>query len=300
MRTNVHVRVPASSANLGSAFDTAALALTLYNHVTIQRSEVERVTVRGQGANRIGQNDDNLVLRSAKTLFAHVGMPTPPLSITMRNSIPLGRGLGSSSAAIVAGLVGANVLLDEALTREELLSLAVHLEGHGDNVAAALYGGFTVYVAGGGVPSVPMPSSVTLHSVVFIPDQHVPTSQARAVLPDVVPRADAIFNVGRAALLVSAMSHGRLAALRIAMDDRLHQVYRSQLFPEGLLLRDAALRAGALGSAVSGAGPTILALAESTTAAMYIQKAFVSEAKLLSVPGRAMILDVDTKGVVVR
>lgn len=262
----VRVRVPATSANLGSAFDCAGLALQLHNEVMLELGDRDAVDVEGEGSGELGLGPDNLVVASARRLFEATGTPTPRLRVRMRNAIPLGRGLGSSSAAIVAGLVGANALLGSPCSEKDLLRHAVEIEGHGDNVAAALYGGLTLYVAGdGGGTPVRLPVPASLQAVVYIPDQRVPTKAARAALPTSVPRADALFNVARSALLVAALGCGRLDALRTAMEDRLHQPYRASLFPAAGALVEAALDAGALGSAVSGAGPTILALVREDT-----------------------------------
>lgn len=295
-RARVRVRTPATSANLGSAFDCAGLALQIYNDVTLEPAVHDSVAIEGEGASELDSGPDNLMLVAARRLFEAAGRPPPRLRVAMRNAIPLGRGLGSSSAAIVAGLVAANALVGSPCSDEELLGHAVAIEGHGDNVAAALHGGLTLYAASGVSGSavrLAVPSS--LRAVVYIPDQRVPTKQARAVLPETVPRTDALFNVARSALLVAALGCGQLDALRTAMDDRLHQPYRARLFPFAAGLIQAALDAGALGSAVSGAGPAIIALAREHELPA-IEAAFERTARAQGLSGRIVATGVETHG----
>ena len=257
----MRVRVPATSANLGSAFDCAGLALEVYNEVALAIGDRDSVEVEGEGAGELGLGPDNLVVAAARRLYEETGEPPPRFRVAMRNAIPLGRGLGSSSAAIVAGLVGANFLLGSPYGDDDLLRHAVAIEGHGDNVAAALLGGLTLYADGDrGGTALRLPVPTGLRAIVYVPDDRVPTKAARAALPASVPRSDALFNVARSALLVAALGCGKLEALRPAMEDRLHQPYRAALYPAAAALIEAALDAGALGSAVSGAGPSVIAL----------------------------------------
>lgn len=257
----VRVSVPASVANLGPGFDTLGLALDLFNVVEVETGGGD-VRVDMVGEARHLPLADNLVLRAIRHAFAAAGSALPPLSLRLTNRIPAGCGMGSSAAAIVAGVVVANSLLGEPWPPEGLLALATELEGHPDNVAPALWGGLVVScLSPEGVRWVRLEAPSELQAVLVIPEIEVPTREARRVLPETVPFRDAVFNVGRVALLVAALSGRRYDLLREAMRDRLHQPYRAPLVPgleDGLR---AAERAGALGAALSGAGPGLLAFA---------------------------------------
>ena len=211
--------------------------------------------VHGEGAGVLSLGPDNLVHRAADALFREAGVSPPDFSLTCHNAIPLERGLGSSAAAVVGGLLAANALCDEPLSPQDLLRLAARLEGHPDNAAAALFGGCQIVAQDGDAllcASVALPSG--LRAVLFIPDEAMNTAQARAVLPPVVSRQDAAFNAARTALLVNALAEGRLEHLRTATQDRMHQPQREVLFPAMRLIFSAALNAGALGVFLSGAG----------------------------------------------
>lgn len=256
----VSVRVPATTANLGPAFDCMGMALDIWNYIRLETSQ-EGVIIYGEGADSLSRGEDNLVCRAVAKAFQRAEINVPPLRLTCRNNIPLGRGLGSSAAAVVGGLVAANTLCGEVLSRDDLLSLAVEMEGHADNVAPALLGGCQIVVKDNGHwATYPVPLPEGLRAVLFIPDTTMPTAQARAVLPRTVAMEDAVFNVGRAAMLVHAFSTGRLELLRQATEDRLHQPARQHLFPAMNNIFQAALNAGALGVFLSGAGSTIAAL----------------------------------------
>jgi homoserine kinase len=297
LASGVSVRVPATSANLGSAFDCAGLALAIYNDLTVARADHDQIVVIGEGQGEVGLGPENLALRAIEALFRATGNARFPLHLVLNNGIPLGRGLGSSSAAIVGGLVAANLLLGSPCDKQALLKLAVELEGHGDNVAAALHGGLTLYVKGDDHPTlVTLPAPTRFTCVLFVPDVRVATNAARAALPASVPRSDAVFNVGRAALLVAALALGQKGALRVAMQDRLHEQYRSSLFPAGTRLCEAALASGALGSAVSGSGPTIIALADNRDIVAAVEQALRREADTLGVSGKVQSVSVASRG----
>jgi homoserine kinase len=272
MTKRVVVRVPATTANMGPGFDVLGLALSLYNRLEVELipSGLE-ITTRGEGADRLPTTDQNLTYRAFRRVFERAGKPVPPVRLTAEIQVPLSRGLGSSAAAVVGGLVAANHLSGSRLTPEELLRLASAMEGHPDNVAPALLGGFTAACldsthsplpgGAGGVALARLEPPPELRAVVVIPSREVPTAQARAVLPESVPRVDAVQNVGRTALLVAAIATGELLLLRSAMQDRLHEPYRAALIPGMNEALEAARAAGALGAALSGAGSTLLALA---------------------------------------
>lgn len=257
----VRVSVPASVANLGPGFDALGLALDLFNVVEAEPGG-EGVRVEMVGEARDLAPADNLVLRAIQQAFALAGTDLPPLRLRLTNRIPVGCGMGSSAAAIVAGVVVANALLGDPWPPEKLLALATELEGHPDNVAPALWGGLVVSCGSGdGVRWIRLDAPSELQAVLVIPEIVVPTREARRVLPESVPFGDAVFNVGRTALLVAALAGRRYDLLHEAMRDRLHQPYRAPLVPgleDGLR---AAERAGALGAALSGAGPGLVAFA---------------------------------------
>lgn len=263
MTRRVSVRVPATSANLGPGFDCLGVALDLYNTVTISSSDSFRIDVTGEGTDELPRHEGNTAYKAVQTLAKTAGLDVPPLFLLLDNQIPLARGLGSSAAAIVGALVAADRFLDAGLTVECLLDLATQIEGHPDNVAPALLGGCTVVVRDGERlvhASLPLPAG--LLAVLFVPDFKLPTAMARRVLPGWVEMADAVFNVGRAALLAASLATGAVDLLKTATQDALHQPYRKSLFPGMGRLFGAALDAGALGVFLSGAGPTILALAQ--------------------------------------
>ena len=266
----VTVRVPATTANLGPGFDCLGMALDLWNQVQVSLEERPSVSVQGQGAGELPEDRDNLVYRAVEHLYQSRGMVAPGLTVRCRNEIPLERGLGSSAAAIVGGLLAANLLMSRAsgdgepratLSLEELLELAVYLEGHPDNVAAALYGGMRLVAQEG--PTLlcsPVPVPEEIHAVLFIPETRIATEDARAVLPDSFSRSDAVYNAGRVGLLVNAMATGRLEDVIYGTQDRIHQPYRQRLFPAMKVIFAGALKGGALGVFLSGSGSTVMAL----------------------------------------
>ncbi len=277
----VTVRVPATTANLGSGFDAIGAALDWHSFVSLSPADSIQVTVKGEGSEVVSRDDRNIAVQAVQALLAQVPLEVgQPLRrgfhLRLDNRFPLTRGLGSSAAARVGALVAANHLLGQPLTTAQLLSLATELEGHADNVAAALLGGIVVAVVSGeGIAWVRFLPPVPLHLALLIPDFPLETKEARAVLPKAVPFSDAVFNVGRAALLAAALATGQVSPLATAMQDRLHQPYREQLVPWLSSVFEAALKAGALGVHLSGAGPTVAAwcpspsVAETVAAAMW-------------------------------
>jgi homoserine kinase len=260
----VTVSVPATSANLGPGFDALGLALDLVDTVSarVTKGGVE-VRVTGEGAGEVPTGPDHLIVATMLTTFAELGAPAPAgLALSCDNRIPHARGLGSSSAAIIAGILLARELagrpdFDEAA----VLRLAARLEGHPDNVAPCLLGGFTIaWTAADGARAVRVATSDSLRPGVFIPDGRGLTAHARAALPASVPHADAAFNAARSALLVHALAH-RPDLLLEATEDRLHQGYRAPGAPDTAALV-ARLRAAGVPAVVSGAGPSVLVLAD--------------------------------------
>lgn len=260
------VRVPATSANLGPGFDTLGLALSLYDEVTatVLADGVWDIDVEGTGASEISRGPDNLVVRSIAHAFASVGRDLPGLRLRAVNGVPHGRGLGSSAAAVAAGVLLAQGLLEgdvAPFSDAELLRLATDLEGHPDNVAPALFGGLTIAWMHEGAP---LHKKLAVHRgvapVVFVPDYTMSTALARTLAPTQVTREDAVFNVSRSALLIAALTQSP-ELLWAATEDRLHQNYRAQaMLPTSALIER--LRAAGHAAVVSGAGPSVLVLAD--------------------------------------
>ncbi|MGH8961251.1 MAG: homoserine kinase [Jatrophihabitantaceae bacterium] len=259
----VHVRVPATSANLGPGFDALGLALDLYDDVVARIADDGLlVDVAGEGES-LSRDESHLVVRAMRAAFEWLGGQPRGLELSCANRIPHGRGLGSSAAAIVGGLLLARALVvggDDALTDADVLALASRLESHPDNVAPALLGGLTIaWQADGAAGAVRLDCDERLRPVLFIPPFEASTEQGRGLLPGTVPHADAAFSAGRAALLVAALT-GQPQHLLTATEDRLHQQYRAPALLETAALIDS-LRTAGLPAVISGAGPTVLVLA---------------------------------------
>lgn len=257
------VRVPASSANLGPGFDALGLALDLHLECRFRPAPVLSIHATGTDAEGIPGDETNLIWQTALAVARDIGEPIPPIELHVDNRIPLGKGLGSSAAALTAGVVIADRLLELHWKPWRILDEAARIEGHPDNVAACVLGSVVVSAidSGGVARAVRLDFPAKYRVAVVVPDFILPTSQARAVLPETYSRADAVFNLQRSALLMAALATGSTAAFPAALEDRLHQPYRAPLVP-GLeqILR---LRApGLLGCALSGAGPSILVFHE--------------------------------------
>lgn len=297
---SVVVRVPATSANLGPGFDTLGLALSVYDELTITALESDRVEVEvtGEGADAVPRDASNLVVRSMAYAFESVGRSLPGVRLEAHNVIPHGRGLGSSGAAVVSGLLAATGLLEGivAFGDETLLRLATELEGHPDNVAPALFGGLTIAWMD---ESGPQHKKLLVHRgvspIVFVPESTMSTSVARSLQPEQFSREDAVFNVSRSALLIAALMQSP-ELLLAATGDRLHQSYRAQAMPEtDLLVRS--LRAEGFAAVVSGAGPSVLVLADGP--GRRLEAAEVA-ASVTDTPWDALMLAVDVRGGTVR
>jgi len=257
------VRVPASSANLGPGFDALGLALGIYLDCRFRAADRLSIAVTGRDASSISTSDDNLIWQTALSVAADVGLPMPPIELVIDNHIPLGKGLGSSAAALTAGVVIANRLLGLGWKPPRILDEAAQLEGHPDNVAACVLGSIVASAidSGGAVRAVRLELPARFGIALVVPDFALPTAEARAALPTCYTREDAVFNVQRAALLIAALAAGSTSAFPAALEDRFHQPYRVPLVPGlGEILK---LRApGLLGCALSGAGPSILVFYE--------------------------------------
>lgn len=299
---SVRVRIPATSANLGPGFDALGVACTLYNEMTLTLTHEPglHITARGEGATYIPSDERNIVWKSIRYLLQRANRADEfqGAKIRMSNRIPLSRGLGSSATAIVAGLTAANAVVDSPFSRDDLLQFATDIEGHPDNVAPAIYGGFTVNtVTNGHVECFSFLPRIVMRFVVMVPDFYLSTKSAREVLPAEVPMKDAVFNVSHAAMMVAALARGSEKHLGNAFEDALHQNYRASLIPGMFDVFAAAKKAGAYGAVLSGAGPCLIAFVpahrkctEDVAAAM--QESFRAH----NVEARPLHLRLDTKG----
>ncbi|HEX2754882.1 MAG TPA: homoserine kinase [Candidatus Limnocylindrales bacterium] len=294
----VTVEVPASSANLGAGYDCLGVALGLFNRVEVEvrswsRGEIE-LTVDGEGVGELAADRTNRCVLGIEAAMREVRGEIPEgvgWRIEMHNEIPLARGLGSSAAATVAGLVAGNSLLSEPLTSADLLRLATAIEGHPDNAAAALLGGFTVCaLTDDGIESLRFDAPRDLRAVLFIPEVRLATDDMRAALPAKVPLEDAVANLSRVAIGVAGMAMGRFDLLRVLTVDRLHEQYRAKAYPQLPQFVAAARKAGAIGACLSGAGSTILAFSDSVRTISRIEGAFGAAAADTDLPGRIAVV----------
>ncbi len=292
------MRVPGSTSNLGPGFDALGMALTIYNHLTVRTTSGTgiRIAVQGMGADLLPGDETNLFFQAAAATAERAGKALPGLEVEMVNHIPLARGLGSSSTAIVAGITAANLLLGEPFSESERLDLATELEGHPDNVSACLLGGLTISsISNGQVACIRALPPPHLRAVVAVPHFELKTEAAREALPEQVSHREAVFNLSHACLVTAALLCGDLQALKIGMHDRLHQPYRSPLIPGFDRVLEAAAGAGALGACLSGAGPTLLAFA--TEGAERVKGAMVEAWEVEGIEADAHILKIDPDGV---
>ncbi|MBA3876428.1 MAG: homoserine kinase [Anaerolinea sp.] len=294
----VAVEVPATTANLGAGYDCLGMALELTNRVGLEvrswsRSGIE-LSVDGEGAGELPADRRNRFVEGVETAIREARGALPEGAswrIEMINRIPLARGLGSSAAATVGGLLAANALLGNVLAPAELLRLATAIEGHPDNAAAALLGGFVVSAAiGEGVEGIRFDVPRGIRAVIFVPDLRLATNEMRRVLPVRVPRADAVANLGRVAIGVAGIATGRRDALRLLTEDRLHEPYRATVYPQLPRMVGDARAAGALGACLSGAGSAIIAFTDTVAGVARIEAAFRAAAADTDLPGRVEVV----------
>lgn len=288
------MRVPAASGNLGSGFDSAGLALALYNEA-VADTELEGVHIEGEGADSLPADIRNYCVAAMHVLARRTGRELPAHGLHLTNRIPVSRGLASSGAAVLAGLMLANAMLDEPFSRSELVDLGTEIEAHPDNVAAAMLGGLVISVWDGErVHAVRLKPPPDLRAVLWVPEAALATKFARAALPSTVSLADAVFNSSHAALFAAAFASGQWEHLAVGAQDRLHQPYRAPLVPGLHEMMAAALHAGALSSSLSGAGPSVLALCKGDTEG--VQQALEEVAAAYAGGGHVITLEPDLHG----
>jgi homoserine kinase len=291
------VEVPATSANLGAGYDCLGVALGITNRITLEvrgwsRGEIE-LTVDGEGSGELTEDRQNRFVMGVEAAMRLARGELPDgvgWRVEMTNQIPLSRGLGSSAAATVGGLIAANALLGGPLAQNDLLRLATEIEGHPDNAAAALLGGFAVAAATPtGVEAIRFDVPRDLRAVLFIPDLRLSTGEMRTVLPDVVPHDDAVANLAAVAIGVAGLATRRYDLLRLLTVDRLHEPYRAANFPQLPRLIEAALEGGAIGACLSGAGSTVIAFSDSLKTISRIEAGFLAAAADTDLTGRVVV-----------
>jgi len=292
----VRVKVPASTSNLGAGFDTFGLALQMY--LTVEMDTIPQglqIYNSGLGSAELPRDENNLLFKAAANVFQSLGKELPGLRIKANNEIPLQRGLGSSGAAIIAGLMCALKLSDEKLKNDEILSITTGFEAHPDNVAACLYGGLTISCLDNNkILTRKITVDERLNCVLIIPQNTISTEEAREALPETVSHRDAVFNLQRSALLTEAFMSKNYENLSMAMKDRLHQPFRKHLITGYDEFEKTGYENGALGVCISGSGPTILGF--SVDDSERLQKAWLDKAKELNIKARVIKTECDNSG----
>ncbi len=260
----IHIKIPATSANMGSGFDCIGTALELYNHIWVSKRPKGSgflIETKKTQALDIPTDETNLIYTTMQYFYKQKNLPMPDIHIIQEDNIPMARGLGSSAACIVGGLMAGNILEGDIASKEELFQMANALEGHPDNVAPAIFGNLVTSVqTETDLRSITIPLSADLIFATMIPDFPLETKEARAVLPDSYTRSDMVFNASRTALLIASLYTKQFENLEIAMDDKIHQPYRSQLIPHMADIFEKAKEYGAIACYLSGAGPTLMAI----------------------------------------
>lgn len=259
----IKIQIPATSANLGSGFDSLGVALNLYNYVWIE--ETDETDISSNDGVPVPRDKSNLIYWSAERLYTECGKTLPGLKIIQENNIPMTRGLGSSSACIAAGLIAANRFLGSPLSQHDLVNLACKIEGHPDNTTPALLGGLvTSAMENGRVYSVSVPVAQNIRFGVFIPPFELKTEVARNALPDEYSRENAVYNLSRSSLMTAALFSGSLENLRVAVQDSIHQPYRKKFISGVDTVFRMTYELGSYGTYISGAGPSIIAIIDNT------------------------------------
>ncbi len=301
--TSVAIAVPATTANIGPGFDCLGAALSLYNSFTFSQLDSSPtlvvITATGAEAARVSTDASNLAYQAFAKLYQQIGRSLPSVKIDIHLEVPLARGLGSSATAIAAGVMGANILAGSPLNLEAVVKLAVDIEGHPDNVVPALMGGCRLAATGMNgewqICEIPWHSSIA--AIAAIPNFELSTAEARRVLPAHYGRADAIFNTAHLGLLLRGLETGNAGWLQAALHDRIHQPYRQALIPGYEAVYQAALNSGAYGLVISGAGPTLLALAE-VTQAEQVRTAIATAWANQTIDAIVKVLQIDHQGAI--
>ena len=298
------MEVPASSANLGAGYDCLGVAIAMTNRIELEvrvwsRGKIE-LNVDGEGRNELTEDRENRFVRGLEASLRKALGSLPDevgWRIGMRNQIPLSRGLGSSAAATVGGVLAGNALAGEPLSTADMLMLATEIEGHPDNAAAVLLGGFVASASTpAGVEAVRFDAPRELRAVLFIPDLRLSTKEMRGTLPNKVPFADAVANLAAVAVGVAGLATGRFELLGRLTVDRLHEPYRAKAYPQLPRMVAAAREAGALGACLSGAGSTIIAFTDSATGAAPLEKALTEAAAAADLTGRVRTVELRNNG----
>ncbi|MFM5999591.1 MAG: homoserine kinase [Dolichospermum sp.] len=299
--SHITVQVPATTANLGPGFDCIGAALKLYNEFEFTTLDVDgfMIEVSGMEAEKVQTDESNLLYQAFMKLYLHIEQTVPSVKIRIKLGVPLSRGLGSSATAIVGGLVAANELAGRPLSELEVMKLAIAMEGHPDNVVPALLGGCRLAATSNTSSNCWEIADIPWHrdiiAVVAIPDFELSTSQARKVLPTEISRNDAIFNISHFGLLLRGLATNREEWLKTALQDKLHQPYRQALIPGYDAVNNAAIDAGAYGMVISGAGPTLLALVD-TSRAKLVETAMKNAWLQKGITSTVRIVDLDMQG----
>jgi homoserine kinase len=293
---SVTVKVPATTANLGSGFDCIGAALSMYNQFTFTAAERFEIVATGAEADRLDVTTNNLAYQAVQKVFGKIQRSVPAIKLEIELGVPLARGLGSSATAIVGGVMGANALAGFPLSPADLMELAIEMEGHPDNVVPALIGGCRLAASsndGWEICDLPWHSAVV--PVVAIPNFELSTAEARQVLPATYSRADAVFNISHLALLMRGLETGQESWIRAGLADKIHQPYRLKLIKGYIEVEQAAIASGAYGLVISGAGPTLLALAAGDRSSAVV--AAMTEAwQKLGIEPIVQVLQLDTAG----
>ena len=293
----IKIKVPASTSNLGPGFDTLSLALDWYNEFTFKVTK-EGLKITQLNSNKLPEDSTNLVYKCFCEVFKKLKKTPPGIELDINCQIPLAAGLGSSASAVVSGVLAANTLLDNALTKSEILSLATKLEGHPDNCAAAIYGGLTVSVSQDEkVYESQFPWPKELVVIVVVPDFELPTRISRELLPPKVTYGDATFNVSRTAYLLSSLLNKDWEGLKIGFQDRLHHPFRKDLVPGMEEVLSEGLKKGACGATLSGAGPALVAFVNDKNKAEQIGKSMTEKWNEFKVKSTYKVLNVASDGV---
>ena len=289
------VKVPATIANLGPGFDSLAMAIDIWNSVIVKLGQ-QKIVVDGFGQNSLPKDQTNLVYVSICKVFQQLQRTVPSLTIECYNNIPIKKGLGSSAASIIAGLLLGNALCNNQLSDIEILQLANEIEGHSDNVAACLFGGCQIVVNNNNsvISNSKINVSEDFDLIIFVPDKTTSTDDSRTIVPQNISLGDAVFNIGRTALLVNLLNNNINENLKLATEDKLHQPHRIKLIPGLNEIIDSSIKSGSLGSFLCGSGPSIVAITKSNVDE--ISKNITKTASNVNIQGQIILSKPTTTG----